>query len=421
MSRPGILLQRRLPDLWAVMGFVAAGCVGFATSFLAAHLLSPDGRGVVSAAQIVPTLITPLAAGGLADAVALWRGEANEFAIAWVAMRRSFTSAAVAVGIGAVVVVTLYGRKSFLLPSLWYLLMAVFAGSYQIVISPLRRTGRMREWSLARLATAMVWLTILTVATVFGMRRAVWLLVAYLAGHLLVTLIGARRLRAAAAGHVAPDRLAAELHAIGRPTALAQFMQILSLRMDLLILPALVSTADYGKYAVASNWSWITVPWLTGASTVLAARLARRVTGLRRVVRRFGLLGIAASVVIAGGGALVTAPLFGRVFGARYADAMPVARLLVVGGALGALNTWLGELCRIDGKRWIPASGEAIGLVGYVALFLLLRRTMPDLRASAVATVIGLGAVTVVLAFGLWSERGSTSGPPDAPAASGEP
>ena len=46
----------------------------------------------------------------------------------------------------------------------------------------------LREWSLARLATAMVWLTILVVATVFGMRRAVWLLAAYLGGHLFVTL-----------------------------------------------------------------------------------------------------------------------------------------------------------------------------------------------------------------------------------------
>ncbi|MGZ4503669.1 MAG: lipopolysaccharide biosynthesis protein [Nocardioidaceae bacterium] len=171
-----------------------------------------------------------------------------------------------------------------------------------------------------------------------------------------------------------PDRkLAREVVAYGLRGQLGGVITLLNLRLDFAILGAMAGPAVLGTYAVASKYAeilrlpgtaltWVCYPRLAGVSHDEAARRAWRML-------RPALLGVAAAAVPM---ALLTAPVIGLLYGARFSAADGPARVLLlgmlVGGGAGVASGYLYA----RGRPGSNSVATGIGLVFTVALDLLL-------------------------------------------------
>ena len=157
----------------------------------------------------------------------------------------------------------------------------------------------------------------------------------------------------------------------------------LFLKLDRLMLERAISFADLGRYSAAQqiNENWIALALMLAQTIAPAfvyrvqdpARLLRNV--MRLMVLAAGLMISGALVLDALGSIVIT-----RVFGANFADAIPIFRWCV----------WLS----------VPAGVEAIGnlvLLKYQAKFVVLTKW---LLAFAVAFAVNLVAIARIGAYG---------------------
>ncbi len=157
----------------------------------------------------------------------------------------------------------------------------------------------------------------------------------------------------------------------------------LFLKLDRLMLERAISFADLGRYSAAQqiNENWIALALMLAQT--IAPAFVYRVQDPRRLMRNVvRLMVLAAGLMISG--ALVLDALgsivITRVFGANFADAIPIFRWCV----------WLS----------VPAGVEAIGnlvLLKYQAKFVVLTKW---LLALAVAFAVNLFAIPRIGAYG---------------------
>jgi O-antigen/teichoic acid export membrane protein len=187
---------------------------------------------------------------------------------------------------------------------------------------------------------------------------------------------------------------------------------LLNLRLDFAILGALAGPAALGTYAVASKYAellrlpgtaltWVSYPELAADSPERASARARRLV-------RPALLGVwAASVPMF----LVTAPVVSLLYGARFADAVPQSRLLLVGMLLGGAAGVSSGYLYARGRPGLNSLAMGLGLVVTVALDLLLiprYGAMGAATASTTAYLLG-DLVLVVLLLRLTRRRDATT------------
>lgn len=157
----------------------------------------------------------------------------------------------------------------------------------------------------------------------------------------------------------------------------------LFLKLDRLMLERAISFADLGRYSAAQqiNENWIALALML-AQTIAPAfvyRVHERAHLMRNVVR---LMLLAAALMISGALVLdaLASIVITRVFGANFADAIPIFRWCV----------WLS----------VPAGVEAIGnlvLLKYQAKFVVLTKW---LLALAAAFAVNLSAIPRIGAYG---------------------
>lgn len=157
----------------------------------------------------------------------------------------------------------------------------------------------------------------------------------------------------------------------------------LFLKLDRLMLERAISFADLGRYSAAQqiNENWIALALMLAQT--IAPAFVYRVQDPRRLMRNVvRLMVLAAGLMISGALVLdaLGAIVITRVFGANFADAIPIFRWCV----------WLS----------VPAGVEAIGnlvLLKYQAKFVVLTKW---LLALAVAFAVNLFAIARIGAYG---------------------
>lgn len=325
---------------------VATTAVGVCTGILAARLLGPVGEGQLAAIQTWALLLASLAMLGLPEALVYF--------IAREPTRgRQFTSTATVVGLASAVVV---GAVSWeILPWLLsaqstavigaarvFLLIGVIYAIVGIPHGALRGAQQFKAWNLFRVAPGLAWLGILCVAWASGRAMPIPLSRWYLAGIAAVGLpflvVTARRLK----GPVRPNPQAvARLLRFGLPSVLTTVPQTVNLRLDQLLIIALLPARDLGLYVVAVAWSGPITPLLSAIGSVLFPHISAEPTTERRT-RVLGTAlqgGLVIGAVMAA--VLVVAAPAGipLVFGSRFESSVTPALLLVPAGAILA---WAG-------------------------------------------------------------------------------
>lgn len=379
--------------------------LGMVTGILAARLLGPEGRGELAAIQMWPSLIATLAMLGLPDSLVYYsaRQPARAGSQLGTAMILALLASLPFLAAGYVAIPYLLSAQSpeTTAAARWYLLLVPIFALVGMPHHPLRGRNDFVAWNALRVAPNVGWLLVLVTAWIIGMAQSSSLAVAYLGVLVLlifpVMFVVTQRIP----GPYWPERkLSGPLLRYGLPSMLSSVPQMLNVRLDQLMLAALLPTKTLGIYVVAVAWSSVVHPAMNALGSVLFPRVANEPTPLRQHQMfaqgaRLGVfLGSAMGIVLLA----LTPYAVPLLFGSAFVDAKGPAMILVVAAIASALNSIMEEGLRGMGHPQLVLRAEFMGLaVTVVALTILLARF--DVYGAAGASLLGATSVTVVLAY----------------------
>jgi O-antigen/teichoic acid export membrane protein len=194
--------------------------------------------------------------------------------------------------------------------------------------------------------------------------------------------------------------LARGLFRYALPLTLGNLPQSLNLRLDQVLMAALVPPRMLGLYVIAVAWSGITTPALTALSQVLFPMLlglgdrGLQFTLLARSLRLSAVCATACASLLA----ICTPVAIPLIYGRGFAEASIAACILAGGGVFLAMNNVLSEGFRALGLTKYPMYAELAGLVATGVLLPVLLPRWPLVGAS-IASVISYAVTATVLIF----------------------
>ena len=391
--------SRALPI--TVIANLTIAVIGVATGLLAARILGPKGEGELAAIQTWPLLFATVAMLGLPEAIV--------YHISRDCRRgKQYVATGVLVGLLSFTVVALLGWS--VLPPLLaaqpaavidaarvFLIVGILYAILGIPNQSLRGADRYVAWNLYRIAPGMGWLMLLLIsAATFHFDPVLlsrWFLVEVTAAGLPFLLVVNRSLH----GSWKPEYdLSRRLVRFGLPTVLTTVPQLVSLRLDQLLIIAFLPSQSLGFYVVAVAWSGATAPLLSAVGQVLFPRVARQpdqrlqAQMLATALRGSGLVAAITSVGLAS----VTPWILTFAYGAKFAPSVPSALVLIPASAILAWAGIAEEGLRGLGRPSSILVAEGMGAI--VTILALPGLLMLDgILGAAVASLLGYTAVAV--------------------------
>jgi O-antigen/teichoic acid export membrane protein len=182
--------------------------------------------------------------------------------------------------------------------------------------------------------------------------------------------------------------------------ALANGLQMLNYRLDVVILSALSGAAATGIYSIAGSIASLLWYLPNGAATVLLSRLGRMDAGTApnrtaKIAGATGALVLILAALVAGIGRPAIAAIFGREFEGSYVPLL----LLLPGVVALALPKVVNSYLITVGRTHVAMYASVVGVISTVALDLLL---IPRWGASgaAVGSSVAYALFTVVVMAG---------------------
>lgn len=383
--------------------------VGVVTGSLAARLLGPHGRGQLASIQNVPVLLGGLAFVGMPSALTYYSARDRGAA-------RGLYASAVVAALSASI--PLFALGWFLLPTLVgqygdrvvasariYLLFLPLQVIQALPYSALLGVGETAIWNVLRLLPSLAWLTALGIGGALGFSDAPRVAIIYLFVYAATAPVStAAMLRKIRHGRLRPTGTEVrQLIRFGAPGALAVLPFQLNLRLDQVVMAALLPASELGMYAAAVSWSGVLAPVLGAGAPLLLPMMAsgdlderQRRAMAARATRLSVLLAFAGAVAVA----LVTPIAVPVLFGGRFASATTPAIVLALAAGFAGLNTLLEELLKgLGAPRW-PLFGQIASLPVTVILLVLLLAPYASVGA-AIASLASYSVTTGVLLGGL--------------------
>ncbi|NPV76931.1 MAG: oligosaccharide flippase family protein [Anaerolineae bacterium] len=400
-----------------VMGTnIVIAAIGFVTGILSARILGPAGRGELAAIQTFPSFIAAIAMLGMPEAVVFFTSQKPHKA-------GEFLASALAVV--AIFLCPIFGLGWFLLPSLLkaqdpQILLAAriyLAGAMIAYMSNglphqlLRAVGSWKSWNLIRILPNVIWLITLVSALIFPMLAnptkvsQIFIIGSWLI--LLPTWILVKK-RLAQPGKVNIQNFKPML-AYGLPAALSLIPQTLNLRMDQILMAAVLAPVHLGQYVVAVSWSAAASPILNAIGPVLFPSLGaladpkKKVSLLRAVIPQYSVLVLTTTVAIS----IVTPIMVPLLFGEQFRQAVVPAIILVIANAILSLNTLLGDALKGMGLTGKVLTADLIGLVA-TTIFLMIFIPLYGIIGAAIASLVVYFFVCVTLVYFIWCQYKNT-------------
>jgi len=381
---------------------ILLGLLGVLTGALAARLLGPDGRGELAAIQMWPNFLAAIANLGLPEAIVYFSARftirSGRYLGSAVALTLLLSAAFMACGYLALPHLLPAQSAEVIHAARWYLLLLVVQALY-LPQHAFRGLSDFASWNAVRFLAAFGWFGVLATAAVSGHRAPAFIALAYLA---VLAAIAAPLLlltRRRVPGPYRPDLSQwRPMLRFGLPSVTSGIPRTLNLRLDQMVMAALLPAHTLGLYVVAVTWSNAVAPFPNALANVLFPRTAAQVLAAdrHRVFAQGIRLAVLSTVCVAAVVAVVTPWLVPLLFGAAFAAAIPAALVLVGAAAIGAVNTVLEEGLRGLGRPVLVLRAELCGLaVTVVALLFLLQPY--GILGAALASVLGYTAVLVTL------------------------
>ncbi|HET8776303.1 MAG TPA: oligosaccharide flippase family protein [Candidatus Limnocylindria bacterium] len=384
----------------------------FGVTVVAARLLTPDEVGSAAVGQVIGTLAALLASGGLNISTIYF-------------LRRSPTDASgmvgsfVALAIGSCLIAFALGLVSAPIafgPILgapnWPLIASAgllgasviayeFCGALLLAMNESRRFVLLevvRGWG--SLAGAVILLALL--------RADIGLVLGLAIGFGSAALIGLRRAAARASLRPRLDpRTARRALSFGVRGQVGNVLQFLGVRLDLLLVPALLNLDEAGLYYIAVRVSDLVGQAATASASFLFPHIAgqqdhRDTQMTERVTRGTLLVTLLAAIAVAAG----ALPLLQVAFGSAYVEGTPTLLVLLV--AVVPLS--IGRVISADLKgRGRPGTVSIAAVVSVAATIVLDLVLIPGMGiiGAAIASLVAYSLMTAAL---LYAYRVATGG-----------
>jgi O-antigen/teichoic acid export membrane protein len=387
--------------------------LGLVTGVLTARLLEPHDRGILLAVLVWTATIGTFALGGLSDAV-IYRAngsEARSWALgralrptmhrysAWGILISATINIAATINCGTTVILAALAC-SFTVP------LHVYG---QMVLAPLRVSGRFRAWNGLRLVPASVYtvgclgaamLDWLTVASALACMSVASAMTAFLCSKVTVP---------AAASAVDAHAEVPTLRGYGLRLTLSNIPHLVSQRLDQLLLALLAEPSMLGKYAVAvSVASVLQVIGLT-LEQVLFPRFAAR-PNRSRIALMPTLLAVCGTTALAG--ALLVAcadSLINAVYGPSYAAAEAPLKVLMIGVVALAASVVLGAEAKAQGRLTHLVRAEVAGAIVTLVSLPIMLPTLGIVGAAIASTSSYAITTFLLLIYRKWPLKPDTS------------
>jgi enterobacterial common antigen flippase len=391
---------------------IAIQVVGLATGVVIARLLGVEGRGELTTIVLWSLAVAQLGDLGLPLATAYQAARDGRRVHALVANAVVLTAGqwVVLAALGSLAInLALGGGHDRRLVTMALLFLLCHLPLYLLeryLTAVTQGTGDFRWFNLIRLSTpvgqgagllALVVLDNVTVAAV-----AASILGANLLAAAVAVLACRRLLRRSGRPRPRPDlALARESIAYGVRGHLGNLTPVDTMRLDLLVVTAVLGTVDAGLYSVAASAAVIVRTHATALGMVVMPAVAagRDRAGQHQVLASFTrltlLLSVAAAVVVW----VFARPLVAAVYGQAFVPAIPALRILVLGIVAASLRQVVGDGLRGLGKPLGATVSEmASWVVGAAALVVLV--PLAGLTGAALAVSLSyVAALALVLGF----------------------
>lgn len=401
--------------------------IALVTGPLAARLLGPYGRGELAAIQTWPSFITAFALLGLPEAIVYFSArhpsQISQYLASAMILALLATLPFLTVGYFLMPLLLAAQSTQVVTAARWYLLLIPVQATQGMLFSALRGRNNLLVWNALRVSPSLCWLALLVLASFFEVVSPEWL-----AGHYLLLLgllffpvfvVVRRRVP----GPFWPElRVWKPMLSYGLPLAVAAIPQLLNLRLDQMLMIALLPPGLLGLYAVAVAWSAVTLPLLRAVGVVVFPHIAaqssfpEQIQMFARGVRLGNVLAIGLSLPLL----IVTPTVVPWLFGPSFTPAVPAAMILIVAGGIDGAKAILQEGFRGIGRPKVVLYSESIGLaITVLALTLFLQPL--EIVGAALASLLGYTATVVFLVFKisrisrhsvlwyLWPQRGEFS------------
>jgi O-antigen/teichoic acid export membrane protein len=374
---------------------IAAQVAGVLAAIVIARSVGPAGRGTVVTLTVWGQILGWLAAFSLDKAIVVLTSGKDAVASPDEALR-AVRLPVLGASCLAIIASVFLGRHFF--SSGWLIAalaaLAVATAQAELIAGWLLATGRREVYITWRLVQPALYLAIMIAAALFlgtinvpdrtvvmGVGAAASMVVPVglvLAGPL-------RRPRAAGRGVVALLRF-------GAAAQVGNILQYLNGRLDLLALTFLVSVAGLGYYSAGAALG-------QAAMLMASAGVLRGITG---EAKRTDFVGIGIATILAGVVIVASPVLVPFLFGASFEPAVPIARILAIGGV--ANYALQGACGRLLGRRqpWLVAFSQGVG----VAAFGIGIAASHTLQGVAWSSVVSFTVSLVVAQVALRRTRG---------------
>jgi O-antigen/teichoic acid export membrane protein len=383
---------------------VGIAALGLLSGPLAARLLGPAGRGELAAIQNLFWLAAILAMLGLPEAATYFTarqpGEAGRVLATGIALPVLTMPLCFAVMYPLVPRILAAQPIGVRHAARWILLAVPLYAAIVVGTNTVRGANRLIHWNLVRLLPGAGWLVFLAGAWIWGLKDPVRIAFGYIA---VLACIVAPTLWIAGSlvswSWSPSAKLATPMLRYGLPLAGAAVPQTLNLRLDQILIGALLPPYQLGLYVAAVAWSTavflmpnaignVLFPKIASATAFPADRAQMLAQGARIGILTSGTIGI---VLLA-----LTPYAIPLLFGKAFAAAVPVAYVLIVAAVICALNIIFEEGLRGLGDTHGVFWGETVGVgMTVVALALLLRPL--GIVGAGVASILGYATTCAVL------------------------
>jgi O-antigen/teichoic acid export membrane protein len=376
----------------------ALSVIGLVTGMLAARLLGAEGRGQLAAAQAWPLFLATLGSFGLTEAIAYFVARSPSRARTALAtglmLALPFTLAAVVAGVWLLPRVLPRQTAEVQQAAMMCLLLVPLLTFSTAASHALRGVGRYKAWNVLRLVTPLAWLAALLAVQGTEYADMSTLTLAFIAATALAGAVTHVHAWRTLGGSALPDRsVVRPMLAYSAPTMAATIPHWLNLRLDQLIVIALLDARALGLYVVAVAWSSAARP----LSEVVAHNAVPALAGAKEpwqrahhVYRTGAIAAIVTSVALLA----LTPSVLPLIFGVEFQAAVPVALVMVLAGGVGGVNAVGAECLRGLGRPRAVVITECVGLaVTLVALPLLV--VLGGIMGAACAALVSCSAIVV--------------------------
>src|SRR5216683_2515295 len=270
--------------IFTVAANLTIAALGMGTGIIAARLLGAQGRGELAAIQTWPSFIGALAMMGMPEAIiyhsARDSGAAGEYLGSGILLAMIASLPFMPVAYFMMPVLLHAQSPTIIRAARWYLFIVPIYATVGMLHNPLRGRNDFVPWNILRICPLLTWIVVLALAWIFGRTTPTFLAGANLAGLSALLAPSILIVRRRIPGPFFPDyRKLGSMLRYGIPCVTTKVPQVLNLRLDQMLMAAILPPQQLGLYVVAVAWSSASEP-LIGAVLGLNYVLQEGLRGL---------------------------------------------------------------------------------------------------------------------------------------------